>query len=199
MSKREKIYNLRRGREELNEYITCEFGDDAGHAVIHVQLYEGLRLYDPLSMGRQLELNPEIIDYIDRRAEIIPTKTPLRVCFHGRALSERDQKRVRAILREHYTVVLRDKSWDRRINFRKIVALASFGLLVLFFYLTMGASGRTDMLLEVLSIIASFSLWEAVDLFLVERLEIGVGFWEATQLLEMEVAFVDPADEEKAG
>ena len=44
----------------LRRYLDEEYMNDEGVGVIDVCLYEGLELYDPLSCGRQRELNPEI-------------------------------------------------------------------------------------------------------------------------------------------
>ena len=161
----------------LRRYIDNEYMED-GYAVIHINLYQEYELFDPLSYGRQKQINQEIIDYIDRRSAIIPTTIPLKVIFHGKDITEDDQENIKKCIKEHYTVAMYDKQWDKRINRRKIIALTALGLSVLGVYVLHAISGEENMRTEILSIIASFSLWEAVDLFLLERKSLQKELWD---------------------
>ena len=144
-----------------------------------------------------MELHPDIIEYIDHRAAIIPSVLPITIRFHASCLTDDQKQRIRDCLTEHYTVVMHDIKWDKRINRRKIIALAAIGLTVLGFYITMNLNGASEMKVELASILASFTLWEAVDLFLLERTEINKKLWNTAQQLTQRIEFVE--DEETSG
>lgn len=179
-----------KGSASLRRYLESEYME-RDDAVIHISIYEGLQLFDPLSMGRQLELNPEIIDYIDHRTAIIPARIPVRICFHGGDLSDEQKQLIRKCLIEHYTVVMHDKQWDKRINTRKVIILAAFGIAILGFHLSGYFTDRGGITTEVLSIVASFTLWEAVDLFMLERTGIRKQLADTAQLMNQTVEFRD--------
>lgn len=150
----------------LDEYITHEYGDAVR---IDISLYPGFDLFDPLSMGRQRELNRELYDYIDAKLYPIPLKYPVTLRFHGGSLTGEEQERVRTALREHYTLILLDKGLDLKINLAKLLSLSLLGVFLLGAWFAAQLGSVQPLFAEILSIAGTFSLWEAVDLWLLER------------------------------
>lgn len=176
--------------QTLRQYIGQEYMDTDGYAVIDVDLYDGLALYNPLSMGRQRELNPEICDFIEQKAYIIPARVPLKIRFHGRLPAEEKEALAR-LLRERYTVMLHDKAWDKRINRRKLLGMAAVGVVFLSLYLFFALKREDGLFLEILSVIGSFALWEAADCLMLERREINTEILNTAQHLTQEIEFAE--------
>lgn len=184
-----KVTSHRADHQTLGQYIDEEYMDADGYAVIDINLYDGLALYDPLSMGRQLELSQELYDFIERKAYILPAQLPLKLRFHGGGLNADEQERIRRLLTEHYTVSLHDKMWDKRINRRKLVGMTAVGLLFLSMYFYFALKREDELFLEVLSVIGSFALWEAADCLMLERRDINTEIRNIAQHLTQEVVF----------
>ncbi len=155
--------------KSLREYVKQEYLDAEGNAVIDVHLYEEIELFDPLSMGKQTDIHPEIIEFIDRKTNLIPGTNPIIIRFHGGRLSEEDKKQAEECLREHYSVVLHDRAWDLRANNMQLILLSIIGIALISLYLFCALKLEDSIFLEVLSIIGSFAVWEAADRFLIER------------------------------
>ena len=179
-------------KEELLKYIE-RIRDENGNAVVDVAL-EGVALYDPLSMKGEKDLSGEIYDYIGAQTNVIPAEVPLRVRLHG-DFSETEQEEIGECMHRHYTMKSFDISWDLIANFRKMLFLALFGAAVLAVYLFLAITGRNAFFTEVLSIVGSFSLWEAADAFLLERPHLRREFRNNEQNLSQKVEFV--RDDEK--
>ena len=158
--------NRKQRKQEILKYIESIL-DDEGYAVVDVCLDEE-NLYDPLSLKGQKDLNGAIYDYIEAQTNVIPAHVPLRIRFHGN-LPETEQEEVRQMMRRHYTMRSLDISWDLFANFRKMLLLALFGAAVLAVYLYLALTSENALMTEILSIVGSFSLWEAADAFLLER------------------------------
>ena len=94
-------------------------------------------------------------------------------------------------MKEHYTVILNDKRIDLKYNFITILSLFTLGLILLIIYFTINTAEVGDVLSEVLSIAASFALWEAVDYFLLERTDISKERLNAGQLAISEIRFIN--------
>lgn len=153
----------------LRHYVEREYLDETGNAVIDINLYEGLDLFEPLSMGKQKEIHPDIIDFIDRKSNLIPGTNPIILRFHGGELSDEEKKQAADCLKEHYTVALQDRAWDLRANNMQLMVLSIIGVALISLYLFCALKLEEGLFLEVLSIIGSFALWEATDRFLIER------------------------------
>ena len=174
----------------LRRYLDEEYMNDEGVGVIDVCLYEGLELYDPLSWGRQRELNPEIYDFIGQKANLLPAQVPLRICFHGHVPPE-DQEQIRRLMAEHYSLELQDRMWDLRSNRHKLIGMVAVGVVFLSLYFFFALREDDGLFLELLSVIGSFALWEAADCFLLERRAITRDMMNIAQHMTQEVVFLD--------
>ncbi len=185
----------KREKQELLQYIE-RIRDGDGNAVVDVDL-GSVELYDPLSMKGERDLNGEIYDYIAAQTNVIPAHVPLRLRLHGE-FSEAEQAQIRESMHRHYTMKSFDISWDLIANFRKMLLLAIFGAAVLAVYLFLALTGKNALFTEILSIIGSFSLWEAADAFLLERPHLRREFKNNEQNLNQKVEFVSGRTEEAA-
>ena len=77
------IQKLDRITPTADEKTASEYLCADGMAQIDVNLYEGVNLFNPLSFGKQRDLNSDIYELIDAKLYTIPLKYPIRICFHG--------------------------------------------------------------------------------------------------------------------
>ena len=171
------------------QYVAEEYLCPDGKAQIDIRLPEGIDLFNPLSMGRQKELNADFFGYIDAKLYTIPTFYPIRVTFHGSLPAPGTQEEIRAALREHYTFVLRDKQEDLRVNAVKSFWLALFGAAALTVYFALEVTRTEPLFMELLSIAGSFALWSAFDSWVLERKKLRLERLYALQSALSEVRF----------
>ena len=179
--------NRKQRKEELLRYIET-IRDGEGYAVVDVSL-ERETLYDPLSIKGQKDLNPDIYSYIEAQTNVIPANVPLRIRFHGE-IPEAEQGEIRTIMHRHYTMRSFDISWDLFANFRKMLLLAIFGAALIAVYLYFAITSENAFMTEILSIVGSFSLWEAADAFLLERPHLRRESHNNEQSLKQRIEFV---------
>lgn len=180
-------------KEELLKYVQRILDKD-GNAVVDVQLGEGVERYNPLCPDGQKDLSGDIYDYIEAQTNVIPANIPLKIKFHG-SFEEDEKEQIKKMMRQHYVMKSFDLSWDAVSNFRKTLLLAIFGAAVIAVYLYLAITGNNVFMTEILSIVGSFSLWEAADGFLLERPHIRREMKNNDQSLNEQIEFVRPADE----
>lgn len=181
--------NYKERMRELVEYAEDIIGED-GYAVIDVRLPSADELYNPLSIGTNLDLNPEIYDFIDAQANIIPARIPLRIRFHGSA-DEQTRQEIKRLMRRHYTMRSYDVTWDAAANTRKIIFLSLFGIAVLAVYFTVSVLTGNELFAEILSIVGTFSLWEAANAILLDRPALRRKRNDIEQNISQSIEFVD--------
>lgn len=192
-SRRRMVKNIRRFENNMpstERYLEKEYLDEDNNAVIYVNAYDGIEWFDKLSIGNQVTLNQDIYDYIDRKAYYIPISYPIIIQFVNVDLNDKEQNQIIRLIKEHYTLILNDKSIDLHFNFITILSLFTLGIILLIIYFTMNIAEVGEIISEVLSIAASFSLWEAVDYFLLERKDITKERLNAGQLSISEIRFI---------
>lgn len=180
--------NKKQRAAEMLEYLES-VRDKDGFAVVDVNLGEDA-LYDPLSLKGHKDLRGEIYDFIDAQTNVIPSEVPLRIRFHGHVEKE-EQEEIRAIMHRHYTMKSYDNAWDLAANMRKMLLLAIFGAIVLAVYLFLAITDKHVFMAEILSIVGSFSLWEAADAFLLERPGLRRAYKSIEQSLNQKIEFVE--------
>ena len=153
---------------------------------IHVNV---LTLYNPMSIPSQRQVNDEIFAFIEESARLFPALVPIRVVLHGVPGEERGK--APRIMKNHHVAVLKDQLWDAVNNMHKTVLLLGGGILLISLYLAMALTNDGSLLIEVLKVIDSFSLWGAADSFLIERRVIKRRMMKTAQFLTMEIAFGD--------
>lgn len=193
-----KIRQFENEMPSMDQYVEKEYLDESNNAVIRINAYEGIEWYDMLSIGNQATLNQEIYDFIDRKAYYIPIRYPIVIQFENVQINEKEQLYITNLIKEHYTLILKDKRIDLQYNFITILTLFVLGIILLIVYFTINTAEVGNVFSEILSIAASFSLWEAVDYFLIERKNIGKEKFNAGQLTISEIRFIqqNPIDNE---
>lgn len=165
---------------EIEKQITADWSD--GKANIHVYVDEP---YHPLSGKTQLD--DSLFAYMESQANLLPSLVPIRVILHG--VPEMEQETVSKLMREHYQTVMQDQLWDKHSSQRRMLYLTLIGTAFLGVYLLLALNREDSLFLEILSVIGSFSLWEAANCFLLERREIRRSLQETAQFITAEIAF----------
>lgn len=187
---RKRIRRYEKEMPPMDTYLEKEYLDENNNAVIRIYAYEGMEWFDKLSIANQTSLNHDIYDFIDRKAYYIPVRYPIILQFENVELNEEEQLLIEQLIREHYSLVLNDKRIDLHFNFITILSLFILGITLLIIYFTMNTAEVGAVFSEVLSIAASFALWEAVDFFLLERRNILRERLNAGQLTISEIRFI---------
>ena len=187
----QKVRQLEQTGQPYENYIRQEYEVQGDVAQVHIDLYEGLEVYNPFSMGIQRALNPEIYTFIDEKIQYLPYAYSVKLCFHHKGISAREQQEIIGKLKEHYGVILHDKRIDLKLNAIKSGGLAVVGFAALSVYFLPIFSKVAEVLAELLSIVATFSLWEAVDFYWLERKQIRMEWLNAGQIAISQVEFIE--------
>ena len=179
----------RRSIVKLAEYIDEEFVED-GKVTVHVNVDE---LYRPMSMGNLRQLNPDIFEYVEHCVSLVPSLIPLRVVFHG--VDKEDREKVPELFRLHYDAQLQEHLWDLRMNRLRMMCMGVLGVAFIVAYLYFALAREGTLFLELLSVVGSFALWDAVNCFVVERRTIHKILDETAQFLTAEIDFEDEKTE----
>lgn len=126
-----------------------------------------------------------LYDELAESANLLPSLVPLRLVLTG--VSKAEAACVSDAIREHFQAQMKDLLWDKHSNRTRMFWMTAIGLLLLSAYFILNVTLENPMFLEILSIIGSFSLWDAASCFFVIRREIDRQLLEAAQFLTMEV------------
>ncbi len=177
--------------EYLDGYIRSEYLTKDGDADIYLNIETLDDLFDSRTSGNQIELNPEIYEFIDNKSSMLPSDTILNLHITGVNLTPKEQGIVKHIIKEHYAIELYkvQKEFSKYRN--KIVSLLILGIIALIIYFNIYFIEDFDLLLEAFAFLFSFSLWEAGDCYIYTLSDIKLERENITQDLLMNVEFDD--------
>ncbi len=185
---KEKI-KLYSNDEYLKGYISKEYLTSDKDADIFLYVNDEIPVFDSRTSGNQIDLNKEIYEYIEDKASIL--ENDVRIHFHimNSNLDDKDQGKVKHIIKEHYAIELYKVQRDFSNARKKAIHLSIFGLFVLLIYFILYNYDLSEFLFEVLSFIFSFSIWEALDAVIYTLSDIRLNRESITQFLLMNVSF----------
>ena len=162
---------------------------------IKLKIHEEADLYNPLDLDQVL-LSDDVVSYILRKYEERPDIREKHV-IHIYSDTPVDEERVRRNIRrytEEEEKIMKRKQQRSRL---KQLRLFIIGVAFIAFWLFIVAKTE-NILVEVLSIIGSFAVWEAANIWIVEVPELKLNRRRLTRLEETEVLITVEGDEKYA-
>lgn len=180
------------GKYSNKRFVEKRLAED-GSVKIDVNLPEDAELFDPMAPTEYGQLNPEIMRYIDEQAYFVPVQYDLTVNFVGRDIPQEKQEQVENALRDHYNMQVYDKLDDIRNNRRLGIFLLIFGIVALAVYFFIALLDKNVLFHEIISIAGTFSVWEAVDCWLINGHHTKIELNNALQMALMKITFTPTA------
>ena len=152
---------------------------------IKIKIHEEADLYNPLDPEGS-ELSDEVISYMVRKYQEKGRKE--KHIIHIISDEPVDEEKVRNSFLAYSTK--EEMIFGNERNRITLKQLTLFVIGILFISLWLFASSRTEnLLVEILSIIGSFALWEAADIWIVEKPVMRIEEKRLKKLMQAEVEF----------
>ena len=172
-------------RSMANRHFSDKYSEICDDGSVRIRVNTEGGLYSPYSDKR--DLDADMLDYIESTAYNIPIDRPLTINFSS--VPDEDRENVKSAYNKYFELKFNDKCLDLRICYIKAIVLLVLGFI--FFGCAVAAS-RFDILWglnEIFTVAASFTMWESVDFFLLERSNIKAEKLDAAQLLLAKIEF----------
>lgn len=182
------VYKNRSDAYSNSSFVKDRLQSD-GTVKIDVELPTDFPLFDPLAPTKYGIVNPEIFRYVDDQVYFVPAEYDITVNFVGREFSPQEQKQIDKAVHDHYNLQVYDKLDDIKRNRRLGIFLLIFGVLALALYFVLTFRSDNPITLELISIVGTFSVWEAVDCWLIQGFERRQELNNALQTAQIKVTF----------
>ncbi|MGN0765300.1 MAG: hypothetical protein ACI4MO_02335 [Christensenellales bacterium] len=140
-------------------------------------------------LGGKDDLDDGVLSYIEDKAYYVPIDRPLKICFED--VAKEDRQAVVDAYKKHFNLKFNDKCLDLRICNIKSIVLMLIGIAILTIGVLIEKFLPIMLLSEILTVAASFSMWESVDFFLLERTNVKTEKLDTAQLLLAKIEFED--------
>lgn len=187
-SQKKKKMRFRNRKIKFREadYVENHYIKD-GKAVIPIYL----KSIDDLYMKHdyiKLALSDEVCAYIEEIAYIIPLKYDIVLEIHCPEISEKEQIRIKKVIKNNYGMEIDDRDYDIRVATRKSTRLFFLGTFILIISYAL-QNFLSEVIFEILNIAGWVALWEMCEALMLNNAEKRTERINKLQLYDSEVTF----------
>jgi hypothetical protein len=180
-------------------FIDKDYIDDAGNAVIEVDLKDTGELFSHFSRGRML--NPAILNYLDTVADPIPNEHPLLINFVVDNRDKVNKEYVRMALKRYYWLSYENKKKRMRTDDRNSIVLFVLGMAAfvsgILFKFDTGFEIVNSLFTEFSLMFSWIMLWESITGFIVGRKERLRDMYDEKQMAKAKIIFTSRTEAKK--
>ena len=181
-------------------FIDKDYIDDAGNAVIEVDLKDTGELFSHFSRGRML--NPAILNYLDTVADPIPNEHPLLINFVVDNRDKVNKEYVRMALKRYYWLSYENKKKRMRTDDRNSIVLFVLGMAAfvsgILFKFDTGFEIVNSLFTEFSLMFSWIMLWESITGFIVGRKERIRDMYDEKQMAKAKIIFTSRTEAKKS-
>lgn len=164
--------------------------DEEGRAVIEMTVLKDEDFLSDLSAGKTPVVSSEVADFLAENAMAFHPNEQICIRISSDCIDEQEEKLYTLALKEYYVRRYKQNRRDLKRNAFFSAVMALIGLAVLSAVVTFSVLNITPVLSEALDIFAWVFLWEAVDLFFLQRQVLRYERYRALRFIEAKVVFI---------
>lgn len=157
-------------KEKFNNYKKInelKINDNEAYIDLKVKDLESIK--DEFSTDNKLVLKKEFYESIEKSASIIPLDYPLVLEIHNQTFTSEEKIMIRRIIKNHFSLETITKEMELKAIKRKSYFFLICGILGFILLAIVYKYNLLSYLKEIISFIASFSIWEFAELLIFEQ------------------------------
>ena len=183
----DRLRIIKKELPQVREYIENEYIDSEGFAEITIHPKDRESIFHPFSASDKV--SPELYDYLESLSYPINSYIPLKIIFEEDFLSPSEQRELARIILNHYKLKLYEKDVELKLNLLRTFSLLGTGAVLYSMSFWLSTIKTGPFLHEIISIGATFAVWESVSHWIIERKNLRLQWMNAGQLATMNIDF----------
>ncbi len=163
--------------------------DDRGRELIRMTVKEDDDFLSPYAIGGEEILSAEASEFLDQAVMRLPLKDELHVDIDGSAIAEEERGGYATAIRNTYRTRVIDIDRKLRRNTVAAIIMTVTAIVILALYLALELRNAGYVILEIVDIVAWVFMWEAADLFFLERNVLKLEQLRSCRLYAAEITF----------
>lgn len=186
----DKIKKIRQLSKTLSKESPVVF-DEEGLCLVKINVSDDSDFLSPFSDNDDPVISEETAGFLIHSVKHLKTENHLHIKFSGNEISESEQPVYKKAIENYFYKELIESRRDIRSNTLRSVIMALFGILLFSIAIIMETLGVKPLWLNVMDVAAWVFVWEAVDLFFLERVELRARQLCNLKILTAKITFND--------
>ncbi len=190
----DNIKKLREIRRDARNAAAVEY-DAAGKEMIRMTVANDDGFLSPYALNSESVIASDVSEFLDYAIKGMPLKNDVHIEITGSTIDDGERVVYASALKNRYRSRVVDIDRQLKRNSAAAIWMTVVAALILALYVTLEILGANYILLEIIDIIAWVFMWEAADIFFLERSVLKIEQLRACRLYDAELTFVRDADE----
>ncbi len=144
--------------------------DEQGRAVIDLRVLDDGEFLSPYSTAKHNIISEDVSDFIEHSMRGVPPEEAVHIRIYSNVITPEEQAEYTKAIHSHYADKYRDSCFEKKHLHRTAAIMTLVAVVALSFMIGFEVSWfRTAVISEIIDIFAWVFMWEAVDIFFLQR------------------------------
>ncbi|MCI5847844.1 MAG: hypothetical protein MRZ98_09400 [Clostridiales bacterium] len=181
---------LTKRRELLKQAGQIQY-DSQGRAILTMRVRDDGDFLSPYSLSREETISADVAEFLTESAMAVHPRTPMTLHIHSQCIDEKEQDVYRWAIRSYFTLQAIEHQRTMRRNAIQSAVMEAVGVVSLAGMVWAEKMGVSGIWIECMDIFAWVFVWEAVDLFFIERGMLRLKQKRLDAFMDMTVRYFD--------
>lgn len=178
-------------RQELLKQSRQIQYDSQGRAILTMRVRDDGDFLSPYSLSREETISTDVAEFLTESAMAVHPRMPMTLHIHSQCIDEKEQDVYRRAIRSYFTLQAIEHQRTMRRNAIQSAVMAAVGVVSLAGMVWAERMGVSGIWIECMDIFAWVFVWEAVDLFFIERGMLRLKQKRLDAFMDMTVQYFD--------
>lgn len=165
--------------------------DSLGRELVELSVFEDASLLSPFSPLKKQIISRDVADVIESQLKVSKPKTPLHIKINCKPLPDTTKQKYALAIKNYYNNEIVDLNRTISHHIISSIILAVISIVVLVLQFTLIVNLNSNILSEIFYIIAWVFMWEAVDIFFLQRQMLSIKKARYKKIVEAKISFVE--------
>lgn len=165
--------------------------DENGIRVINLNVSDDDGFLSPYSYGGKPLISMEVAEFLNQSLKHLKIKEQVRFVVRGNTIDENEKKIYEQAIKYYYSQDVSETKSQLKHNAVLSAVMLLIGAIVFSVAITLTSLGVQTLVLDILDVVAWVFVWEAVDLFVLQRTQLKHRLLKSLKTAAAEITFVN--------
>ncbi len=165
--------------------------DENGIRIINLNVSDDDGFLSPYSYGGKPLISMEVAEFLNQSLKHLKIKEQVRFVVRGNTIDENEKKIYEQAIKYYYSQDVAETKSELKRNAVLSAVMLIIGVMVFSVSITLTSLVVQTLVLDILDVVAWVFVWEAVDLFVLQRTHLKHRFLKSLKTATAEITFVN--------
>ena len=164
--------------------------DAEGRVTVPVSVNDDTGFIAPFSSDGEVVISSDVADFLEHSVKHIKPGCDLHFVISGDTVDEKEKREYPAAIKNYYRYEFIECTRELKKNAILSIIMTALSALVFILAIVLAEIGVRDVILNMIDVVAWVFMWEAVDLFVLERAALRISRLRSLAMIKAKYTFI---------